>query len=97
MTTDAAGPPRVRTLPPEVIERIAAGEVIERPASVARELIANALDAGATEVRVEMREGGLRMIRVSDDGWGIAADDLELAARPHTTSKAHALADLERL
>ena len=52
-------------LPPEVIERIAAGEVIERPASVVRELIANALDAGATDVRVEMREGGLRLLRVS--------------------------------
>ncbi|MDE3230144.1 MAG: ATP-binding protein, partial [Chloroflexota bacterium] len=97
MTPAAAGPPRVRELPPEMIERIAAGEVIERPASVARELIANALDAGATEARVEMREGGLRLLRVSDDGWGIAPDDLELAAHPHTTSKAWALADLERL
>src|SRR5512146_264720 len=92
-----AGPARVRPLPPEVIERIAAGEVIERPASVARELIANALDAGAADVRVEMREGGLRLIRVSDNGWGIAPDDLELALRPHTTSKARTLGDLERL
>ena len=99
----AAGPAgptglaRVRPLPPEVIERIAAGEVIERPASVARELIANALDAGATDVRVELREGGLRLLRVSDDGWGIAPDDLELAARTHTTSKARTLADLDQL
>lgn len=90
-------PPRIEILPPEVIERIAAGEIIERPASVVRELIANALDANATDVRVETREGGLRLIRVSDDGWGIAPDDLELATRPHTTSKAHNLDDLERL
>jgi DNA mismatch repair protein MutL len=97
MTPDWAGPARIQELSPEVIERIAAGEVIERPASVARELIANALDAGATDVRVEMREGGLRLIRVSDNGWGIAPDDLELALRPHTTSKTRTLVDLERL
>ncbi|MGH2503418.1 MAG: DNA mismatch repair endonuclease MutL, partial [Ktedonobacterales bacterium] len=97
MASDDETPARVRPLPPEVIERIAAGEVIERPASVARELIANALDAGATDVRVELREGGLRLLRVSDDGWGIAPDDLELAARTHTTSKARSLADLDAL
>ncbi len=97
MTPDSMGPPRIQTLSQEMIERIAAGEVIERPASVARELIANALDAGATDVRIEMREGGLRLIRVSDNGWGIAPDDLELAVRPHTTSKARRLDDLERL
>ncbi|HEY8324934.1 MAG TPA: DNA mismatch repair endonuclease MutL [Ktedonobacterales bacterium] len=97
MASDDETPARVRPLPPEVIERIAAGEVIERPASVARELIANALDAGATDVRVELREGGLRLLRVSDDGWGIAPDDLELAARTHTTSKARTLADLDAL
>src|SRR5215469_8941277 len=90
-------PPRIKILPPELVERIAAGEIIERPASVVRELIANALDASATDVRIETREGGLRLIRVSDDGWGIAPDDLELATRPHTTSKAHNLDDLERL
>lgn len=87
----------IRLLDPETIGQIAAGEVIERPASVARELIANALDAGATTVRVEMREGGLRLIRVSDDGWGLAPDDLELATRPHTTSKARSLDDLTHL
>ena len=96
-TSDATIPPRVRALAPEIIERIAAGEVIERPASIARELIANALDASASDVRVEMRAGGLRLMRVSDDGWGIATDDLELATRAHTTSKATTLADLDHL
>lgn len=87
----------IAELPPEVVERIAAGEVIERPASVARELIENALDAGATAIRVELREGGIRLLRVADDGRGIPADQLALACRPHTTSKVRALADLERI
>ncbi len=97
METDQVNPAvarRIGLLPPEVIERIAAGEIIERPASVARELIENALDAGATSVRVELREGGLRLLRVSDDGAGVAADDLEMACRPHATSKVRALDDL---
>jgi DNA mismatch repair protein MutL len=97
MTPDRKGHPRIQTLSPEIIERIAAGEVIERPASVVRELIANALDAGASDVRIETREGGLRLIRVSDNGCGIDPDDLELSTHPHTTSKVHALDDLERL
>lgn len=88
---------RIALLAREVIERIAAGEVIERPASVVRELIDNALDAGATSIRVEMHEGGLRLIRVVDDGAGIAADDLPLALTPHATSKVSALADLEQV
>jgi DNA mismatch repair protein MutL len=87
----------IAALPREVVERIAAGEVIERPASVVRELIENALDAGATSVRVELREGGLGLIRVADDGWGIPSGSLELACQPHTTSKIHALADLEAI
>ncbi|MGZ6391463.1 MAG: DNA mismatch repair endonuclease MutL, partial [Ktedonobacterales bacterium] len=84
----------IEELPREVIDRIAAGEVIERPASVVRELLDNALDAGATTIRIELRDGGLRLIRVSDDGGGIEPDDLALACQPHTTSKIHTLDDL---
>ena len=100
MTTSEAGNemlPVIAPLPREVIERIAAGEVIERPVSVVRELLDNALDAGATSIRVELREGGLRLIRVADDGVGIAADALELACQRHTTSKLHTPADLESI
>ncbi len=100
MTTDntpMTTPPPIHELPREVVERIAAGEVIERPASVVRELIDNALDAGATEIRIELREGGLRLIRVADDGWGIRPDDLARACLPHTTSKVARVDDLARL
>ncbi|MGZ3677839.1 MAG: DNA mismatch repair endonuclease MutL [Ktedonobacterales bacterium] len=84
----------IEALPREVIDRIAAGEVIERPASVVRELIDNALDAGATAIRIELRDGGLRLIRVSDDGCGIEPEELAIACQPHTTSKIHSLDDL---
>ena len=90
-------PRRIAPLAREVVERIAAGEVIERPVSVVRELIANALDAGATSIRVELREGGLRLVRVSDDGEGIQAEDLPLTITPHATSKVRNLADLEQV
>jgi DNA mismatch repair protein MutL len=88
---------RIAPLAREVVERIAAGEVIERPASVARELIANAIDARATAIRIELRDGGLRLLRVSDDGEGILLGDLPLAVTPHATSKLHCLADLEQV
>src|SRR5690349_1881615 len=84
----------IEALPREVIDRIAAGEVIERSASVVRELIDNALDAGATAIRIELRDGGLRLIRVSDDGCGIEPEELAIACQPHTTSKIHSLGDL---
>jgi len=84
----------IQVLPPEVVERIAAGEVIERPVSVVRELLDNALDAGADEIRIEVRGGGLRSIRVADDGAGIAAEQVELAVRHHATSKIRQAGDL---
>lgn len=87
----------ILALPQEVAERIAAGEVIERPASVVKELLENALDAAAREIRIEVRGGGLLLIRVSDDGCGIPADELERAVQRHTTSKISTVEDLERL
>ncbi|HEV7129611.1 MAG TPA: DNA mismatch repair endonuclease MutL, partial [Ktedonobacterales bacterium] len=81
----------------EVIERIAAGEVIERPASALRELVENALDADARAIRVELREGGIRLLRVSDDGVGIRAEELEMAVAPHATNKLRRLADLDHI
>ena len=85
---------RIRQLPPQVVAQIAAGEVIERPASVLKELLENSIDAGATRLDVDVGQGGLEYIRVVDDGGGIDAEDLPLAFATHATSKLRSADDL---
>jgi len=87
----------IEVLTPEVIAKIAAGEVVERPASVVKELIENAIDAGSKQIKIEASHGGIKLIRVIDNGSGIFSDEVALAFQRNATSKVRNAADLESI
>ena len=94
MSIAQTGLPTIRQLPSSVVNKIAAGEVIERPASIIKELLENSVDAGSTRIDVHIEKGGIDSIQVTDNGCGIAAEQLELAIAAHATSKIQNADDL---
>ena len=89
--------PRVRILPDDLANQIAAGEVVERPMSVVKELVENSIDSGATRILIEIEQGGKKLIRVTDNGSGLSLEDAQLAFLRHATSKISSSSDLERI
>lgn len=88
---------RIQSMPAQLVNQIAAGEVVERPAAVVKELLENSLDAGATKIDIDIEQGGTKLIRISDNGHGIHKDDLVLSLSPHATSKINSIDDLEKV
>src|SRR5262245_23041313 len=88
---------RIRLLPEEIINKIAAGAIIERPVSIVQELVENSLDAGSSSIVVEIEKGGKQLIRITDDGCGIASEEALIAFERHATSKIQSLDDLSRI
>jgi len=89
--------PKIRLLDEDTINKIAAGEVIERPASVVKELVENSIDAGCTRILIEVIDGGKSLVKVTDDGCGIGQEDLSLAFQKHATSKISSAGDLSSI
>ncbi|MCX5750182.1 MAG: DNA mismatch repair endonuclease MutL [Candidatus Saganbacteria bacterium] len=89
--------PKIKLLPEDLINKIAAGEVVERPASVVKELVENSIDAGATRIQIEIQEGGKKLIRIADNGSGMSKEEVELAIERHSTSKISSLDDLFKI